>query len=333
MSSSVGINTDVRVPRKRRPWKPIAAILVGGLAILPALSLPSYFQEIQRARKHQASFGSKLLSTPCGQIEYATYGQGQPALVVHGVTGGYDQGITNGRMNIGEGFQIIAPSRFGYQNTPLPQDASPAAQADAFACLLDALNLSRIPVVGISAGAPSSVQFALRHSDRVSALVLLAPGLYTPEPATDVQSVAFPFMLASILKWDYPLWVAMKVSPQLVLSTMGVPPVIQNQLSKEKQVEFMNWMLPFDTRISGVMNDGKIAANIGTEPYPLEKITAPTLVISAKDDLWKTYSAATYTASTIPNAKFVGFETGGHLLNGQEDQVRTTIRAFLQQNQ
>ncbi|CAG0973413.1 hypothetical protein METP3_01633 [Methanosarcinales archaeon] len=147
----------------------------------------------------------------------------------------------------------------------MPKDASPAAQADAYACFLDALNISKIPVMGISAGAPSSVQFALRHPERVSSLVLLVPSLYNPEPATDVQSVAFPFILASILKWDYPLWAAMKLNPQVVLSTMGVPPPIQKQMSKEKQVEVMNWMLPYDTWIPGVMNDARIASNINTD--------------------------------------------------------------------
>ncbi len=214
----------------------------------------------------------------------------------------------------------------------MPKDASPVAQANAHACLLDALNILKIQVLGISAGAPSSVQLALRYPERVSALVLLVPGLYTPEPATDVQSVGFPFILASILKWDYPLWAAMKLNPQMVLSTMGVPPLIQKHLSKEKQIEIMNWLLPYDTRIPGVMNDAKIASNINKEPFPIQNIIAPTLVISAKYDLWKTYDAANYTASKIPNAKFIGFDTGGHLLNGQEEKVRTYISSFLRQN-
>jgi CubicO group peptidase (beta-lactamase class C family) len=54
---------------------------------------------------------------------------------------------------VGEGFRIIAPSRIGYLRIPLPQDASPAAQADAYACLLDALNISKVAVVGVSAEA------------------------------------------------------------------------------------------------------------------------------------------------------------------------------------
>jgi pimeloyl-ACP methyl ester carboxylesterase len=51
-------------------------------------------------------------------------------------------------------------SRFGYLRTPLPADASAAAQADAHACLLDALGIRRAAIVGASAGAPSAMQFA-----------------------------------------------------------------------------------------------------------------------------------------------------------------------------
>jgi hypothetical protein len=40
---------------------------------------------------------------------------------------------------------------------PLPPDASPAAQADAYACLLDARRIERAAVIGASAGAPSAM--------------------------------------------------------------------------------------------------------------------------------------------------------------------------------
>ena len=77
---------------------------------------------------------------------------------------------------------MIAVSRFGYLRTPLPEDASAAAQADAHACLLDALNIKRAAVLGTSAGGPSSLQFALRHPGRTAALVLLVPAAYAPRP-------------------------------------------------------------------------------------------------------------------------------------------------------
>lgn len=315
-----------------KPWKmiPIPIILIGIIGLPPALSLPGYLADLKRARDRQRSLGSKIIETACGPIEYATAGEGQPVLFVHGVVGGYDQGIITSQIFIREGFRIIAPSRFGYQNTPMPKDASPPAQADAHACLLDALNIPKVSVVGVSAGAPSSLQFALRHPERVSGLVLIVPLAYTPQPATDAQTVTFPFILSSIFKIDYPIWAAMKLNPQMVLSVMGIPQHIQEQLTTEKRVETMNMLLPFDTRIPGTMNDGKIAANM--EPFPLQEVTVPTLVISAKDDLWRTYNAAEYTANNIPDAKMIGFDTGGHMLNGQEEKVRVEIASFLRQN-
>jgi len=105
--------------------------------------------------------------------------------------GGYDQGLWIARDSLGEGFRIIAPSRFGYLRTPLPQDASPAAQADAYACLLDALNISKVAVMGISAGASSSMQFALRYPERTSSLVLIVLELMPPKILSKAQAGAF----------------------------------------------------------------------------------------------------------------------------------------------
>jgi pimeloyl-ACP methyl ester carboxylesterase len=305
-------------------------IIVGGaVGLISTVTLPAYFRDIKRARQRQKQFESKIINTAKGTIEYATAGEGKPVLVVHGVVGGYDQGMTTGQATVGEGFRIIAPSRFGYQNTPMPKDASPAAQADAFACLLDALDIKKISVIGISAGAPSCLQFALRHPNRTLNLVLIVPGVYCPEPAKDVQSVSFPFILSSLFRTNYPLWLAMKLNSRMVLSTMGVPVPVQQTLTSEQKVEIMNWLLPYDTRIAGTMNDGMIASHL--QSAPIQNITAPTLVTSAKDDLWKTYGPAKYTAGNIPNAKFIGFDTGGHLLNGRGEKVKLEIRSFLSQ--
>jgi pimeloyl-ACP methyl ester carboxylesterase len=61
------------------------------------------------------------------------------------------------------GHRIISPSRFGFFGSPLPPDPSPAARADAFAALLDRLEIGELPLVAFSAGSSSAVQLALRH--------------------------------------------------------------------------------------------------------------------------------------------------------------------------
>lgn len=75
-------------------------------------------------------------------------------LVVHGAGGGFDQGLALGQGLAERGWRVIAASRFGYLGTPLPRDASASAQADAHACLLDALGIERAAVLGAASSAP-----------------------------------------------------------------------------------------------------------------------------------------------------------------------------------
>jgi 2-hydroxy-6-oxonona-2,4-dienedioate hydrolase len=61
----------------------------------------------------------------------------------------------------------------------------------------------------------------------------------------------------------------------------------------------------------------------------LGKITAPTLIISARDDGFNTLPAAEFAASKIPDAKLIIYDTGGHLMVGHQEAVRTAVRSFL----
>lgn len=114
----------------------------------------SYRDDIVPARECIGS-GSEVAQTAGGPVEYAVAGDGPPILVVHGAGGGSDQGLDIGADLAKRGFRIIAVSRFGYLRTPLPDNASAEAQADAHACLLDALSIPRAAFFGASAGAPS----------------------------------------------------------------------------------------------------------------------------------------------------------------------------------
>ena len=62
----------------------------------------------------------------------------------------------------------------------------------------------------------------------------------------------------------------------------------------------------------------------------LESIQVPTLVISARDDAYGTYASAQYTASRIAGAKFVGFDQGGHVWVGHNDEVMAEILKLLE---
>ena len=62
---------------------------------------------------------------------------------------------------------------------------------------------------------------------------------------------------------------------------------------------------------------------------PLGRISAPTLIVSARDDGFNTLPAAEFAARQIPDAKLMVNEAGGHLLVGYEKKVRARVHSFL----
>ena len=108
-------------------------------------------------------------------MEYADRGDGPVVLVIHGSPGGYDQGLVYGEELKRRGFRIIAISRPGYLRTPLLTGVTMEEQADAIDSLLSTLGFTSCAVLGIAEGAPSALQLAMRHPERVTTLALLSP--------------------------------------------------------------------------------------------------------------------------------------------------------------
>ena len=273
--------------------------------------------------------GSTIAETEAGEIEYSERGEGEPALVIHGAGGGYDQGLLIGR-DLGEGFRVIAPSRFGYLRTPVPDDVSPAAQADGHAALLDFLDIGKAVVIGASAGAPSAIELALRHPERVSALILLVPRTYDPTNSVGVdESAPSQAVLRLVEKAaDFPFWLAMQFARGAVLRFLGVPPEAEASASDEERArvtEVIRSILPLSRRIRGIDVD----STTELKPWPLKRLKVPTLIISAEDDLFKTLPGARFTADHIRGAELQVLETGGHLMVGHNARVRRWIGTFL----
>ena len=116
----------------------ILAGLAAGVAI-PAYGVYlRYRRDMNAARARLAAEDRHVISTRWGAVEYAERGSGDPVLVVHGIY----HNCVGGLLSVRDLFpdrRVIAPSRFGYLGSSMPPNATPAAQADAFAALLDAL--------------------------------------------------------------------------------------------------------------------------------------------------------------------------------------------------
>jgi pimeloyl-ACP methyl ester carboxylesterase len=310
------------------PGKLIGIVSAAASAAAVFVSYARYRKEIGTIRD-EVEGGSTIAETAAGDVEYAEAGEGEPLLMIHGAGGGYDQGLLIAR-DFAEGHRVIAPSRFGYLKTPVPEDVSSAAQADAHAALLDFLGIGRCIVVGVSAGGPSAIEMALRHPEKVAALILLVPRTYDPTQSVgsdlSMQSRAVLRLVESSA--DFLFWLAIRVARPAVVRFLGSPPEVDASAAPEDRrrvTEVMRSVLPLSSRVRGIAVD----SGIELSPWPLERVAAPTLIISAEDDLWKTLPGARFTAERIPGAELRVLESGGHLMIGREKQVTAWIRQFL----
>lgn len=311
------------------------ALKLFGLAALAGTGIAAY--AIRKMFRHDIADlnaalaeGSNLVELYHGLIEYGREGSGQPVLLIHGAGGGYDQGLMVGRELFGPLYDVIAPSRFGYLRSCQPGDPQPHIQADALAALLDHLKIPTAVVLGISAGAPSAIELALRHPEHVRALILVVPRAYAPgvEVAAERIPANRPIFEMVMKGQDFAWWTATKLARRRLLRFLGVPVAVYDAADPLER-DRLDWIarniLPLSRRVRGIAADGEARM----EPRPLEKITAPTLVVSAKDDLFNTLPAARWIAEHIPQAELLVLESGGHLLCGRSEEVRTHIAEFL----
>jgi 2-hydroxy-6-oxonona-2,4-dienedioate hydrolase len=287
------------------------------------------YREEMRAIQEKVESGSTIAETPAGPVEYAETGDGKPLLMIHGAGGGYDQGLLVAR-DFAEGFRVIAPSRFGYLKTPVPTDPSPAAQADAHAALLDFLSIGKCVVAGVSAGGPSAIELALRHPGKVSALVLLVPRTYDPTQTIgadeSVQSKTVLRLVQSSV--DFLFWLAMRAARPALVRFFGSLPELDAKASpqdRQRVTGVMKSALPLSRRVPGIGVDSTLELS----PWPLDRIKVPVLIVTAKDDLWKTLPGARFTSEHIAGAELRVLESGGHLMIGQSKRVAKWVRDFL----
>jgi 2-hydroxy-6-oxonona-2,4-dienedioate hydrolase len=313
--------------------------LILGLASAAAASAGgatwrAFSAEMARARARVAT-GSTLFEGRFGAMEYAQAGSGPPCLMIHGTGGGFDQGLAFAASLADTGWTVIAPSRFGYLRSAFPADPSSENQADAFIDLMDELGIARAPVIGGSAGALSAMQFAIRHPERCSALMVIVPAAYAPDhpPARPPNALARAIIERG-LRSDFLFWAGMAMAEDSMIGALlATDPVLVHTAVPAEQARvrsILRNIQPVSLRAEGLLNDGALAGN--PKPMELERVVAPTFVASLEDDRFETAAAARHIASSVPGAELVIYPSGGHVWVGHNDDLFARIDAFLRKH-
>jgi pimeloyl-ACP methyl ester carboxylesterase len=262
---------------------------------------------------------SQILENP--KLQYFLAGEGEPILVVHGSPGGGDQGVVLGQFLVDKGYQIIAPSRPGYLETPLSSGETIDQQSELFIKLLDHLKIKKLPVICWSGGGPLSYRLALKYPQRVSRLVVLSGVSKRFEFMK--ENFLDQLMLATNVGDFLTRFLANHLTKSLIKTTLKAEGRIsQGKLTQTKeailkdpkQLKFLKGLMGSISgvkRQAGLKNDAKNFLNI--KSLELEKVTVPTLIIHATTDTDVNYENGQYAATQIKNAQFLKIEEDTHI--------------------
>ena len=188
--------------------------------------------------------------------------------------------------------------------------------------VVDAAGLERFPLLGISQGASVSIEYAARHPDRVSHLILFggyAAGwrhLATPDEIREREAI----MVLTEAGWgrDDPAY-------RHLFSQSFMPSATNEELS---------WFDDFQRLTTSPKNAVRFLEAFSRIDVRgrLAELRVPTLVLHSRGDQRIPLSTGRVIAAAIPDAEFVGLKSTNHLLLGREpasEEFLSAVRGFL----
>lgn len=271
---------------------------------------------------------SRVVATARGRVEYDDRGDGPVVLHFHGGNVGHNGWFFLEHL-IPAGFRVLTPDRPGYLGTPLANGGSPEQQADLAAALLDTLGISRVAVVGLSAGGPAAIQFAARHPERTAALVLLSAisqrtGLspdqlnsalgrlvMTPRfqnPAYCLINLAMHGFTALSMR-DF---VKTETTYDTETGRRLIDQVLGDPAQKRGVLAMSDAMVPALPRFDGVQNDLRVQQEL--DELPFTAVVAPALIVGSRYDGDIGYANSVHAHEQLPGSELITVDQFGHLI-------------------
>lgn len=157
-------------------------------------------------------------------------------------------------------------------------------------------------------------------------MALLSAAPFTPFGPEVAARPVPTWVYQALLGNDVVYWALTKVARSALMNAFDAREELRTGISDPEMAfvtDLIDGFLPARKRISGLKNE--IAAVDPEVTYDLENITAPTLVVHARDDRLNPFAIGESIAARLPTATFNSLDTGGHLLLGHHQTLKEDI--------
>jgi pimeloyl-ACP methyl ester carboxylesterase len=230
---------------------------------------------------------------------------------------------------------VLVPSRPGYGRTPVTTGTSPEGFADAIGQLCEHLGIRRVAAaVGVSAGGPTAIAMAARHSDLVQRLVLASAVGVQPWPDRLHRIMATVLFRPRV---ERVTWAAMGGLPR-VSRDVGLR-VLLRDLST-KPVGAVVAALGPDTRdqiveLFASMRSGRGFLNdlhqVRNPSVAASHVSQPALIVATRSDRSVPFVHAETLARALPHSELVVSAADTHFIwfGGDYSAIASTIADFV----
>ena len=260
-----------------------------------------------------------LVQIEAGDLYYEVAGEGPPLLLIAGFSGN-TTGWLPVQPALARHFTLIMFDNRGAGRSCVPPGPYTIAQmADDALVLLDHLGVDRAHVLGSSMGGMIAQEFALRHPERLDKLILNVTAA-RPTP------VLTQFLTANIWAIEH----GMPPGDRMfwVLPWMASPAIMTDH-EKVEQTLAMRQANPYPAPDAGMIAQAQaIMAHNALDR--VGQITAPTLVLSAAEDILTPVAGGRELADAIPGAQFTVLPRGAHVTAAEYPaEVSSALLEFL----
>lgn len=261
--------------------------------------------------------------TATGQMHYREWGQGPPLVLIHQALRSSLEWRLVAPL-LADSWRVIAVDLIGYGDSDTSQKPYLIAQhAARLREFVEALDLGRITVGGHHTGGNVALELAAIYPDVVDALVLSGPAVVVGEE----ERVALVEKMSAI---QYPEAAAdgshlLPIWREGLVSSFGVPrlPASDPQLLADFFIE--------QIKVGPRRKEAHIAAFSHDALERAPKVSAPTLVLIGKEDMWACARGAEL-AEVLPDAELHEFDMAGEMPRLDPRTFATSVRTFLEKH-
>jgi pimeloyl-ACP methyl ester carboxylesterase len=201
-------------------------------------------------------------------------------------------------------------------------DVSFDAFVDDLEAVIDASGVDRFPLIGISQGCPVAIAYAVRHPERVAALILHGGYAQGWNMRGDREEIIAREAMLTLIRigWGRP-HAAFRQMFTMLFFPEGTP----------EQIDWFNELQRICTTPDNAVRLLRSAADIDVIDL-LPQVRVPTLVTHCNGDLAVPFSEGRTLATRIPGARFVQLDSRNHLMLEHEPawtRFVAEVREFL----